>query len=88
VSSRGGDPAFRKGHEGGYRLARPVRDISLLEVIEVVDGPIRGDVPANVGNASGAALNKKLAAICAEAAEMTRAALGAVRLSDLMGKGK
>src|SRR5947209_18252368 len=31
-----------KGPNGGYRLARSASDISLLEVLEAVDGPIRG----------------------------------------------
>src|SRR5947209_2275006 len=31
-----------KGPNGGYRLARSASDISMLEVLEAVDGPIRG----------------------------------------------
>jgi Rrf2 family protein len=31
----------RAGQEGGYTLARPGRDISLLDVIESVEGPLR-----------------------------------------------
>ena len=30
-----------KGTQGGYELAKPPREISLLEVIETVEGPIR-----------------------------------------------
>ena len=30
-----------KGPNGGYRLARPASEISILEVLEAVDGPIR-----------------------------------------------
>src|SRR5262249_8322093 len=29
-----------KGPTGGYRLARPTKDVTLLEVVEAVDGPI------------------------------------------------
>ena len=29
-----------RGPSGGYQLARPARDISLAQVIEVIDGPI------------------------------------------------
>src|SRR5262249_61412760 len=31
-----------KGPNGGYRLAKPANEISLAEVLEAVDGPIRG----------------------------------------------
>ena len=31
-----------KGPNGGYRLAKGPHEISLLEVLEAVDGPIRG----------------------------------------------
>src|SRR6516165_5785541 len=34
-----------RGPGGGYRLARPATKITLLEVIEAVDGPIRGVAP-------------------------------------------
>src|SRR5262245_379222 len=31
-----------RGPGGGYQLARPTKSISLLEIIETVEGPIRG----------------------------------------------
>src|SRR6202171_1870947 len=34
-----------KGPNGGYRLSRPAAEISLLEVLEAVDGPVRGQAP-------------------------------------------
>src|ERR671929_1285530 len=34
-----------KGPNGGYRLARSASDISMLDVVEAVDGPIRGQAP-------------------------------------------
>jgi Rrf2 family protein len=33
-----------RGAHGGYRLARPARDISFLEVIEAVEGPVQLNV--------------------------------------------
>ena len=49
-----------KGPNGGYRLARPASDISLLEVLEAVDGPIRGYAPSGAENGS-VPLQRKLA---------------------------
>src|SRR5215472_13215628 len=34
-----------KGPNGGYRLARPANDITMLDILEAVDGPIRGQAP-------------------------------------------
>src|SRR4029077_20424338 len=34
-----------KGPNGGYRLARPAHEITILEILEAVDGPIRGHAP-------------------------------------------
>ncbi|MCB5169598.1 Rrf2 family transcriptional regulator [Streptomyces bambusae] len=37
---RGGLVASQRGVNGGYRLARPAADISIADVIRVVDGPL------------------------------------------------
>src|SRR3954447_1248884 len=34
-----------KGPNGGYRLARPATEITVLEILEAVEGPIRGHAP-------------------------------------------
>src|SRR5437763_15913514 len=36
-----------KGPNGGYRLAKPANEITMLDVVEAVDGPIRGAAPVN-----------------------------------------
>lgn len=38
--NRRGLLAARAGHDGGYALARPVEQISLLEIIEAMEGPV------------------------------------------------
>lgn len=74
-----------KGPRGGYRLARAAREISLLEVIEAVDGPIRG---INAFHSDGPihTIGRKLDAICSQMAEQTRKQLGTIRLSSLTGQ--
>jgi Rrf2 family protein len=73
-----------KGPNGGYRLARPAADISMLEVLEAVDGPIRGHAPLD--NEGNGALNKKLKTICDQSADTTRKQLEKVSITTLLGK--
>jgi Rrf2 family protein len=70
------------GPYGGFWLARPAKDITLLEVIEAVDGPIRGDVP-DVGQDGAAAMGKRLRQACDEAAALVRERLSKVTLAEL-----
>lgn len=71
-----------KGPNGGYELARAPGDISMLEIIEAVDGPIRGNAP--FAEKSNAALSTKLETICNASAEAVRKHLEKVRVSDLV----
>jgi Rrf2 family protein len=73
-----------KGPHGGYRLARPASKITLLEVIEAVDGPLRGFAP--VAGTKASALDARLQEVCEQVATQTRSQLQRVRLSDLAGK--
>src|SRR5262249_47397474 len=56
-----------KGPHGGYRLAKPPSKISMLEVVEAVEGPIRGQAPLAEGPSS-TDLDAKLEAVCDQAA--------------------
>jgi Rrf2 family protein len=73
----------RKGHHGGYRLARPPATITLLEVVEVVGGPVFGAAPPTGKGEAGRALDAHLREVCDHLAGLTRRCLGEVRLSDL-----
>jgi Rrf2 family protein len=75
-----------RGPNGGYRLTRPAAQITLLEVVEAVDGPVRGDAPLDGEGRGG--LDSRLAAVCERAAGEVRRQLGEVRISDLVGKKK
>src|SRR5438045_2061538 len=57
-----------KGPNGGYRLARAANKVTLLEVVEAIDGPVRGVAPLSE-DGSETALNRKLADICRHAAD-------------------
>lgn len=71
-----------KGPHGGYTLARPAGDITMLEVIEAVEGPIRGQVAfAAPDGARG--LNRKLDQVCADVAKRRRTHLDKVSIAAL-----
>ena len=72
-----------KGPRGGYRLARPAQDISLLDVLEAVDGPLQGEAPdGDLRNNS----NRKLNAICRQLAELMRRQLSKHKIVELNGR--
>jgi Rrf2 family protein len=53
----GGLVRSQRGSEGGYRLARPAAEITVADVIRVVEGPmasVRGGRPEDVGYAGSA----------------------------------
>ncbi len=75
-----------KGPTGGFRLRRPADQITLLEIVEAMDGPIRGNV-AFADDNDDVKLGSKLRAVCDQAAEVTRKKLGSVSVAQLVGMG-
>lgn len=72
-----------RGPGGGYRLARSAARVSLLEVIEGIEGPLRGVVPC-LAQPGYEAIEHRLAAICEKVAECTRGVLAKIHISDLV----
>ncbi len=55
---RAGIVTAQRGPDGGYRMARPAEEVSLAEVIRVIDGPlanVRGQRPEDLGYYGAAA---------------------------------
>jgi Rrf2 family protein len=75
-----------KGVHGGYQLARPATRISLLDVVEAIDGPVRRDVPRWAAGAESARLDARLQEACDAAAELVRSRLRKVSIADLAGE--
>lgn len=76
-----------KGPNGGYRLARPAREISLLNVIEAVEGPMRGAVLFTHGD-SARKLDRHLESVFDRTTDLVRRHFQKVRISELVNDTK
>jgi len=73
-----------RGVDGGYSLVRPADQISLLEVIEAIEGPY--DSESSLGEAEGITLEAqgKLNDALTQVTETQRKQLEAIKLSALL----
>jgi Rrf2 family protein len=71
-----------RGVVGGYCLERSPEEISVLDVIEAVDGPVVPLLPVHEGLSEEA--NKKLKCVLASVTELARQELAAIKLSHLL----
>jgi len=71
-----------RGVEGGYTLQRPAEDISLLDVIEAVDGPMKSAPPAVEGLSPK--LLDQLATALEDVTESSRQQLADIKVSSLL----
>lgn len=71
-----------RGVDGGYRLERRPEEISLLEVIEAIDGPLTPSIPANDGLPIDS--QDRLQTALEQVTTSAREQLGAIKLSELM----
>ena len=74
--------ASTRGVEGGYTLERPADQISLLEVIEAIDGPLGGALTAVKGLPPET--QQRLLAVLQKVTEQARRSLSEVKLADLL----
>ncbi len=71
------------GRGGGYRLLLKPRQLTLLQIIEALDGPILAHVPASMPSRGHDACSV-LEAICEGAAEKTRRHFSNATVADLL----
>lgn len=74
-----------RGVDGGYSLERSPQDISLLEVIEAIDGPLGAGLPEIDDSADLVPYQVRLREAVETVAGNVRRQLQAVKLSDLLG---
>src|SRR5262245_45663545 len=71
-----------RGVDGGYALVRPADQISLLEVIEAIEGPY--DATLEMGEGLSANAQQKLQEALSGVTRSTRKQLEAIKLSQLL----
>jgi Rrf2 family protein len=71
-----------RGVDGGYTLDRIPEDISLLEIIEAIEGPITPIIPASGG--LSASSKAKLEGALSNITESARKELEAIKLAHLL----
>lgn len=63
------------GRRGGFTLRRPGSEISLLDIVEAIDGPVAGDVGPGRQMASSELLRQRLNTVFGEVATNIRSVL-------------
>ena len=72
-----------RGVDGGYALTKPAEQISLLEVIEAIDGPLGGENATALGEVPDA-VQDKLQSALKHVTKTARKQLESIKLSQLL----
>ncbi len=73
----------RLGRSGGYTLDLPAGGVSLLQIVEAIDGPIRMDVPVEPHDAGLTPPLELLRQVCERSAVHLRNHLAGLTVADL-----
>lgn len=89
--TRAGILTSRLGRGGGYRLQREACEITLLQIVEAIDGPISGMVPIpvsspEIGEAHRAISTQLLHEVCDRAAQRLRQELASLTVANLSSR--
>ena len=73
----------KRGPGGGYRFAKPLKNISMLDVIEAVEGPMKCNLKVSA-LARGEKFGSKAEAACKKAVEQTKVAFKKIKMADIL----
>lgn len=77
--------ASERGPSGGFALRRAAGDVTLLDIVEAIDGPLSGDLSLRKVASDKETTRKRLEQTCRDVAGSMRNILGKTKLSQLAG---
>lgn len=75
----------KRGPRGGFFLARPSENITLLEIVEAVDGPMMSHLHL-AEQTNSVPFSLKMEEVCEKATQEVRSIYGKAKLSKLLGE--
>ncbi|MEM1107863.1 MAG: Rrf2 family transcriptional regulator [Planctomycetota bacterium] len=76
------------GRSGGYHMLMPAEHISLLQIIEAIDGPIAAELPIDSSDETLAQPLSTLREACVRSADHLRVELSRITVADLTAEGR
>jgi Rrf2 family protein len=73
----------KRGPHGGFSLARPAQKITMLQIIEAIDGPVAGQLNL-AEQARGSRFSVRVDKTCEKAISQARAVFDKTKLSNLL----